>query len=278
MLHVGALLDRAPGRKYSAALRFAELSLRAPVPRPGTLASMRAELPADFVIALRAPRNAVVSARGPLRIDAELEAGIKWLSAAADALKAKIVVIHTPSELTPGARSRDLLRDYVALLPKVEGRHYVWAAQGAWEPELAQRVCEDLGLVRAFDPLETTGSPGAIAYATLRALGHRAGFSYSSLSDALVRTLEPGPTEAFISVDAERAFDIAKRLKTLASEALAAADRELDAPVSSGSEQHEEDEDGDEADDEDGEYEDDDDELAADGDEADEEDDDDKPS
>jgi hypothetical protein len=56
-------------------------------------------------------------------------------------------------------------------------------------------------------------------YATLRALGHRAGFSYSALADAVSRTLAHAPEEAFLSVDAERSFDIAKRLKGLAAEA-----------------------------------------------------------
>jgi hypothetical protein len=95
----------------------------------------------------------------------------------------------------------------------------VWSAQGAWEPEEAQRVCEELGLVRAFDPLETKASAAPVVYATLRALGHRAGFSLAALADALTKTIERGPEEAFISVDAERAFDTARRLRTLAAEA-----------------------------------------------------------
>jgi hypothetical protein len=226
MLHVGALLDRAPGRKYVSALRFAEFAPRLPLPRPGTLASMRAGLPAEYVLALRAPRSAVVSPRGALREDPALDSGLAWMTAAADAVKARAVVIHTPSELTPGARSRDLLRAYAARLPLVAGRTYVWSAQGAWEPEEMHALCKELGWCRAFDPLETKSSPGEIAYATLRALGHRAGFSLSALADALTRTLAHGPTEAFVSVDAERSFDIARRLQTLASQALADADRE----------------------------------------------------
>jgi uncharacterized protein YecE (DUF72 family) len=243
MLHVGALLDRAPGRKYTAALRFAELSLRAPLPRPGTLASMRAALGEDFVFALRAPRSAVSSTRGALRSDPELDASVQWLNAAADALQARAVIIHTPSDLTPGARSRDLLREYFAQLPRVAGRHYVWSAQGAWEPEEAQAVCNDLGLCRAFDPLETKSTPGAVAYATLRALGHRAGFSYAALADALTRTLAHQPEEAFISVDAERGFDVARRLATLVTQARAEA-----AELGGDDELEDDDEDEDEAD------------------------------
>lgn len=220
MLHIGALLDRAPGRKYVSSLRFAELALRNPLPRTNTLSSMRKSLPADVVIALRAPRTAVVSARGPLREDPELTASLAWLTEAADALQARAVIINTPAELTPGARSRDLLRAYVEKLPRVPERHYVWVAQGAWEPEEAEALCRDLGILRGFDPLETKASPGDVVYATLRALGHRAGFSYSSLADAVSRTLAHSPKEAFLSVDAERSFEIAKRLKGLAAEQL----------------------------------------------------------
>jgi hypothetical protein len=219
MVHVGALIDRAPGRKYTAALRFAEFAPRTPLPRPGGLASLRAGLPADFVLALRAPRSSVVGARGALRMDAELEAGLTWLTAAADALQARAVVLNTPADLTPGARSRDLLREYVSRLPRVPGRSYVWLAQGVWEPADIQLVCNELQLVRGFDPLETLASPGPIAYATLRALGHRAGFSLSALADALERTIQHGPEEAFVTVDADRSFDIAKRLTTLLQQA-----------------------------------------------------------
>jgi uncharacterized protein YecE (DUF72 family) len=228
-VHVGALLDRAPGRKYVGALSFAEYAPRLPLPRAGTLASLRKELPEAFTLALRAPRSAVVSARGALRRDAELDAGVQWLTAAADALKPRVVVIATPSELTPGARSRDLLREYVAQLPRVEGRDYVWWAQGAWEPEEMHALCSELGIYRAFDPLETRASPGKVAYATLRALGHRSGFSLSALSDALVRTLEQHPEHAFVSVDAERGFDVARRLRTLADEAMGVAAQARDA-------------------------------------------------
>jgi uncharacterized protein YecE (DUF72 family) len=220
LLHIGALLDRAPGRKYTGALRYAELSLRQPLPKTSTLTSMRKSLPSEFVVGLRAPRNAVISPRGPLRETPELSEARTWLHDAATALQARAVIIHTPSELTPGARSKDLLREYFAQLPKVPERHYVWAAQGAWEPEEAQALCQELGILRAFDPLETASSPGSAVYATLRALGHRAGFSYSALSDAVAKTLEHHPSEAFIAVDAERSFDLAKRLQTLANEAL----------------------------------------------------------
>jgi uncharacterized protein YecE (DUF72 family) len=251
MLHIGALLDRAPGRKYLTALRFAELALRQPLPRANTLAGIRKALPSDFVLALRAPRGAVISARGPLREDAELTASLTWLNEAATALQARAVVFHTPSDFTPGARSKDLLRAYVAQLPRVPERHYVWSAQGAWEPEELQALCSELGLVRAFDPLETAAGPSEkVVYATLRALGHRAGFSFSSLSDAVARTQEFDPSEAFISVDAERSFDLAKRMQGLLNQAIAES-RDSEAPFDDEDENDEDLDDQDEEEEED---------------------------
>ncbi|HTU62521.1 MAG TPA: hypothetical protein VMF89_28870, partial [Polyangiales bacterium] len=90
-----------------------------------------------------------------------------------------------------------------------------------WEPEEMQALCTELGLVRAFDPLESKSSPGEVVYATLRALGHRAGFSFSSLEDAVTRTMEHGPSEAFLSVDADKSFDVARRIKGIVSQAIA---------------------------------------------------------
>jgi uncharacterized protein YecE (DUF72 family) len=229
MLHVGALLERPPGHKYSAALRFAELAPRAPLPRAATLAKARAGLPADFIFGLRAPRTSVASSRGALRFDDALEAGLDWLLAAANALTAQVVVFNTPADLTPGARSRDLLREFASRLPRLEQRHYVWLPQGVWEPADAQAVCADLGLCYGFDPLEGRPGPGEVTYATLRAFGHRASFSTAALSDATATTLSFEPKTAFMSVDAERAFDIARRIRRLTEETATDAALEEDA-------------------------------------------------
>src|SRR5437870_1900661 len=116
MLLTGSILDRAPGRKYTKALRFAELSLRAPLPRPATLGAWRAELPDGFQLALRAPRGSLVSPMGPLRVDAALEASLAWVTGAADALAVRAVILPTPADLAPGPRSRELLTSFVARL------------------------------------------------------------------------------------------------------------------------------------------------------------------
>ena len=222
MLLAGACLDHLPGHKYLAALRFAEVSLRAPLPRASTLRQKRGQVPEDVVLSLRAPKSAVVGARGPLRFDAELEAGLQWLLAARDALSAKLVVLATPADLTPGARSRDLLAAYVDKLPRDPGRPFVWAPHGAWEREQAERIASDLGLVLAFDPLEEDCPAGPIAYARLVAIGARRSFSPALLEDALEAL--PTQLECYAVIESERSFPQASMLQKIANGAQADID------------------------------------------------------
>jgi len=214
MLLAGASLDHLPGPKYLTTLRFAEVALRAPLPRAATLRQKRGQLPAELVLALRAPKTALVGARGPLRFDAELEAGLQWLLAARDALSAKLVVLATPADLTPGARSRDLLAAYAEKLPRDPSRPFVWAPSGAWERDTAARIASDLGLVLAFDPLEEDCPEGPIAYARLVAIGARRTFSPASLEDALESL--PTQLECYAAIESERSVPQATMLQKMA--------------------------------------------------------------
>ncbi len=218
MLLAGSILDRAPGRKYATALRFAELSLRAPLPRAGTLNAWRAALPEGFDLALRAPRACIVSPLGPLRVDAKVESALAWVLDAADALQARAVVLPTPADLAPGKRSRELLTAYAARLRRSSGRHYVWAPSGVWEPEETNQLCADLDLVRAFDPLQMQRPQGPVVYAQLCAMGHRSSFSQAALDDALSVITSEETTAAWVSVDSQCSFEVAKRLQRLAAE------------------------------------------------------------
>jgi uncharacterized protein YecE (DUF72 family) len=226
-LHVGALLDRAPGPKYVSQLAFAELSLRHPLPKPKSLAQMRKQLPEGFVVALRAPRDSVISSLGALRFTPELETSLAWLLSAADASAASAVLIPTPADFTPGARSRELLREFAARLPRPAGRHYVWLPSGLWEPQETEALAAEYGLVCGFDPLEVRRPYGPVAYGKLRAMGHRTSFSPAALGDALVTLITAETTEAFLSVDAERAFDVAKKLRQIAMASTFDEDEEL---------------------------------------------------
>ena len=219
MLLAGSVLDRPPGPKYTAKLRFAELSLRAPLPRAATLRRMRHEMPEELVLALRAPKSALVSTRGPLRFDAALEQCFGWLLEAREALCAKLVVLPTPSDFTPGQRDRELLAALAERLPREPGRHWVWAPSGPWESHEAEPVAAALGLVLAFDPLLQPMPVADIAYARLRALGARQSFSESILADVASLLCAEGLQESYAAIDAPRSYNDALRLQLVADAA-----------------------------------------------------------
>jgi hypothetical protein len=219
MLVAGSAVDRVPGPKYCAKLRFAEFGPRAPLPRAPTLRRARHEqLPAGFIVSLRAPRSSLVSARGPLRFDDDLERAWDWLLKTRDALAAKFVVLPTPPDLTPGQRDRELLTALSARLPKEPGRYWVWEPSGPWEPDEAGRLATALGFVLSFDPLLDPVPEGPIAYARLRALGARKSFSDAALEDVSVRLGAAQAEASFVVIDAPRAFEYAARLQQLVSQ------------------------------------------------------------
>lgn len=216
MLLAGSVVDRLPSAKYTSELSFAELTLRAPLPRAASLRKMRANAPEELVLALRAPRSTIASASGPLRFDAALERSFAWLLEAREALAAKLVVLPTPADLSTGQRDRDLLAAFAERLPRETGRHYVWAPSGPWEPASAEPVARELGLVLAFDPLRDPRPAGSVAYAQLRAIGARRSFSESVLEDVVALLSAEPDSESFVAVEAPRGHTHAIRLQQLA--------------------------------------------------------------
>ncbi len=269
-VHAGALLERAPGPRYLARLRFAEVALRAPLPRPATLTRWRAALPEGFVLSLVAPKTSVVSARGPLRFDDALEAGFAWLQASADALKAQFVVVPTPASLTTGQRDRDLLAAYVERLrAHAPTRQIVWAPTGLWEPDAAQVFAKHLGILCAFDPLEAPAPDDPVIYARLEALGGRQRFADPLLRDVSELLDASDAADAYVAIASPQSFQQASRLAQIASDAPLAGSAGVvegeDALEDDEDEDGDEDGDDDEDDDEDDEDDDDDDDDADDG-------------
>ncbi len=217
-----AVLDALPGPKYTSTLRYAELSLRAPWPRSPTLKRARYGFPEGFRVGLRFPTAAIVSKRGPLRFDDEMEEAFAWSLAAAEALDVRVALFATPVDATPGPRDRELLTALVRRLPAVEGRTYVWAPSGLWEQQDAERFAADLGLVLACDPLEMTIPPGPIAYCRLMALGGRTRFSDAMLQRVHERLSDAGTETAYVAIDSPRSFEQATNLARMSGEEAAA--------------------------------------------------------
>jgi len=218
MLLFGSVLDRPPGPKYAASLGFAELALRDPLPRIPTLRKQRGGLGAAMKLALRAPKAAVSGARGPMRVDESLERGIEWLLQAQDALQAAMIVLPTPPELTPGARSRALLAAYVERLRAATDATLVWAPRGPWDAETAAEVAQQNGLTLAFDPMVDPRPEGPAVYARLTSLGVRRSFADAALEQALETILEQPTSELHVAIDSDRSFQQAQRMQALHAE------------------------------------------------------------
>lgn len=210
MLFAGCVVDRLSAAGQGA--RFAELRLRSPLPRVATLRGRG--LP-GMQLALRAPSECVTSPAGLLVVSPELERALGWLDHAADALGAAVIVVPTPIELTPGARGRALLRTYSQRLARRDGRSWVWAPRGPWDPDATAALAGELDLVLEFDPSQTPRPFGPIAYGRLRGLGHQTRLSEPGLA-RILEAIEPTRGTAYLAVEGPHAVRHASRLQQLA--------------------------------------------------------------
>ena len=212
---IGAKLDRAPGPRYSAALSFAEIALRDPLPRIATLSKWRDGLPENFRLSIVAPRKAIWGANGPLRPDDASREATAWWTGAAQALSAHALVLPTPSELTTGQRDRDFFARFVESL-QAESRTIVWAPTGLWEWSQAYAFAQRLGIVCAFDPLESPVPEGPTLYARITAVGKRTRFTPAILERvANAVTSEDDVETAYVAVESMRSFEEAVQLQGL---------------------------------------------------------------
>lgn len=214
-LLAGALLERPPGPKYREELRFAELAPKAPLPKPATLAKWRQGLPTGFEIALRAPEPCWRSSAGPMRLNDDLRTAMAWLTEAADALEASLVIIATGATITTGARDRERLREYFARVRPAAGRAVVWRPTGLWEPDALQRFASELSVIGGFDAVDDPVPDTDILYATLVAEGLRRSFSHAQLRDLIDKLQQSAASRAFVSIDSPQSFREARLLQAL---------------------------------------------------------------
>lgn len=231
MLKVGCAGFPVGQDRYWRSLAFVEAQTGERMPRPQTLADWRAGAPSEAEFAVLAyrfithgPQDRGFPAAGraltPSRralcggFRESLEAHEAWLStrAAMEALGARVAVFETPESFQPGPdRLRDMYRFFKAL---ARGRwSLVWSPRGAgWDANLVDRICADLGLIRAFDPLrERAPARGTFLY--LRPRGPRSGVLTED-NMSTVRDASAG-RPAYVALSHRAAFTDAERLSGL---------------------------------------------------------------
>lgn len=219
VIHAGTVVPEPPGPKYQKALDFAEIAPAEPLPRVATIERWRPRIPEGFVTSFVVPASARRSDKGAFRFDDAMRAALDWTREAADRLGARFVVVPTGPELTTGQRDRDLLAAWAESLALPEGRELVWHPTGLWDREIAAPFARKLGVVLAFDPLESDPPEGErLVYARLRAMGMRSRFDETALLDILDALASSDADEAFVAIDSPRSFKEATRLAQLAQD------------------------------------------------------------
>lgn len=186
------------------------------LPRVETAARWLAQAPRDFVFSVVA--DPVVAAVG-FRPGRERDEAWERTTLVARALKAKFIVLETPPSFYPQA---DRLRDFYGFAKACDraGAVLAWQPARGWEAGVVRRVCGDLRLLHAVDPLIGAPAAGAVRYFRLRgggpgrkpSRGHR-------YSEAELRTIaeagQGAPAYAyFLTADA---WIEARRLKEMTS-------------------------------------------------------------
>lgn len=230
MIRIGCAGFPVGRERYWRERDFCEAETGEHMPRPGTLTGWKADVPAGAEMAVQAYRLITHAASDPgfpaagrklPKRRQELCGGFReslevheaWMAtrAALEALGARLVLFETPASFAPGPdRLRDLYRFFKAL-PRGKWTP-VWAPRGAeWGP-LADKVCADLGLERAYDPLREPGpSRGRLRY--LRPGVPRGAFLGVDELSTIARAVERGP--AYVVFSHRTAFPDAARLQAL---------------------------------------------------------------
>lgn len=153
---------------YFQFLDTLEAGSMAALPRPETAARWRAEAPRGFVFSVVCDRGLTGS---HFRKGREGEAAWEKTLAVSRALEASFVVLETPATFYPQA---DHLRDLYAFAktaPRPGDAVLAWQPSKGWQPDLIRRVCRDLRLLHAVDPLAQEPVLGAVQYFRLRGGG-----------------------------------------------------------------------------------------------------------
>ena len=168
----------AQGRYFSEFRAVEVTSTFYQMPRLATLERWRSQAPKGFEFTLKAWQLLTHLAESPTyrKLTEDLSAAQKarcghfqdtpetrWAWAktreAARALKARIILFQTPTSFHAGADMLRNLYDFFRKTPR-EDFLFAWEPRGeSWKPALVKRVCADLGLVHALDPLH--GGPPA---------------------------------------------------------------------------------------------------------------------
>jgi len=179
-LHIGAKDLRGEVAAY--AKRFDLLEVRGfdaasakQGPNDSTLRRWRKGAPPQFEFAVAAGPNLA-----KLKASDALETELAIMLKTATLLAARVLLIPTPSDVTPSKLWRDRLAKIIDRLPR-DANTIVWEPSGLWEIEDAAEQAKKWDITVAVDPARDPMPDGPVAYGRLRAAGGTRAFSTAAL-------------------------------------------------------------------------------------------------
>lgn len=217
-LHIGA--KELKGELAAYAKRFDLLEVRGQdaatlrlAPSDATLRRWRKAAGPQFEFSVIAGPN-LAKLKASDALETELAALLKTVTL----LEARVIVIATPSDVTPGKLWRDRLQKLLDRLPR-DASTVVWEPSGLWEIEDAAAQAKKWGIVVAVDPAREAMPPGPVAYGRLRAAGGTRAFSTAALTKVAANIGER--RDAYVVFETTGALKEGKILRALVRSAKA---------------------------------------------------------
>jgi uncharacterized protein YecE (DUF72 family) len=211
VLTIGCAGFPVPATRYFKEFLFVEVQeTHVTQPGTGTIRRWRREAPPGFSFAMLAPRE--IGQEG-FREGKVVETSLKAVIEVGKELQAKIAVFVAPPEFTASRGNKAAVKDFLQGVKKRFDR-VVWEAPLAWDPDDAEALATDAGVVAARDPLIHGLSKGPVAYYRLPGpAGHKSRYEDPAIEKLAViasGAKHKDATYVFTNVDM---FADAKRFK-----------------------------------------------------------------
>ena len=215
--HIGAKQLQSSIAAYAKRFDLLEVRLAAQgdvAPNVAAYRRWRKQVPPHFDFTV-----VVGPAASRLKPGKELDADVAWALEVGDALRARCMLIATPSDVTPTPVWRDRLAKLAERLRR-EATILVWEPSGVWEASEAAGVARQLDLVLSVDPSRDPVPEGPVAYGRLRALGETRSFGASALER--VTQAIGVRRDAYVVIETTSALAECKRLRQVSTKPLGA--------------------------------------------------------
>jgi uncharacterized protein YecE (DUF72 family) len=211
MITVGCAGFPVPATRYFKEFLFVEVQdTHVGPPGTGTIRRWRREAPPEFKFAMLGPRE--IGQEG-FREGKVIETALKAFIEVGKELDSSTAVFVSPPEFASGRANKAAVKDFLTNV-KSKFQTVVWEAPPSWDPEDAEAIAVDAGVIAARDPLAHGASPAKVAYYRLAGPAGRKSRYEDPAIDKLAEIAEAAgeqdATYVFTNVDM---FADAKRFK-----------------------------------------------------------------